>query len=309
MATISLPKDPTSKNKPARRWLRWFGFLLLLVVGILLLITLLIAWNFSHHLTHPRCLEPRTSTNNYPYQEYWLNTEDGLEIRIWYFPSQNRAALITLGGLNGSLGTSIPPVDALLRAGYGILQVDSRACARPSAPVTLGADELYDAQAALDFLLSRPEVDPGCIGIMGFSMGGATAIRLAARQPEIRSLVRDGGYASLAELFGQQEDDTFPAGILRAMMRLIFQWQTRIDIQTIRPVDELTKISPRPVLLIYGEKEAEPGRVQYQAGGENLTLWIVPGGSHGQNHIVAAQEYQKRLLDFCDTTLLNAKPR
>jgi uncharacterized protein len=289
--------------------MRWIVFLPLLVVGLYLLIIFLVGWNMAHSLIHPKCLVPQTSLENHTHQEYWLPTEDGIEIRIWYYPSQNSAAVITFGGLNGSLGSDIPPVEALLEAGYGIVQVDSRACAQPSSPVTLGANEVYDAQAAFDFLRNRSEVDPDRIGAMGFSMGGATAIRLAARQPEIRSLVRDGGYASLADMFGQQKADSISARILRTVIGWIFHQQTGVDIHTIRPIDDLAQINPRPVLLIYGEMEAEPGLSQYQANGENSTLWIVPGGSHGKNHLVAPQEYQQRLLNFFNTTLLTVNPR
>lgn len=300
MAVFNQPE-----KRPGLRWICRIGLAFLLLPGIYQFIILSVAWFFTHQLTHPGCPEPRTSNGSYPHQEYWLPTQDGLEIRIWYYPSQNRAAIITFGGLNGSLGSNMPPVEALLQAGYGIVQVDSRACARPPAPVTLGADEVYDAQAALAFLQTVPEVDADRIGAMGFSMGGATAIRLAARQPAIRSLVRDGGYASLADMFGAQHDDSLPARFLRAMMGLIFHWQTGIDIETIRPIDDLSGISPRPVLLIYGEMESGSGWAQYQAGGENLTLWIVSGGSHGQNQNVAPQEYQHNLLDFFNKTLLN----
>ncbi len=289
------------------RWLRRISTVVVLTVAIVLLILLLVAWGFTHNLTNPHCPDHQLPTGIYQPQEHWLTTLDGIEIRIWYYPSSNQAAVITFGGLTGSLGDRVPPVNALLQAGFGIVQVDTRACARPPALVTLGANEVYDAQAALDFLQAAPEVDPDRIGAMGFSMGGATAIRLAARQTTIRGVVRDGGYASLEELFQPHKGDPLTARLLRIMMGLIFYWQTGIEIQAVQPIEALQKISPRPVLLIYGESEADSGLAQFQASDETVSLWIVPGGSHGKNHLIASQEYQQRLLDFFNATLLDVK--
>lgn len=54
--------------------------------------------------------------------------------------------------------------------------------------VTLSG-ETADASAALDFLRAHPATDPGRIGLLGLSFGGAVAALLAARRPaEARSL-------------------------------------------------------------------------------------------------------------------------
>jgi len=73
----------------------------------------------------------------------------------------------------------------------------------------------------------------------------------------------------------------------------------------ISPVDELPKISPRPVLLIYGEKELGFGRAetQYAAALPPKELWVVPGGDHGSNYAVAKQEYEQRVLKFLKASI------
>lgn len=45
---------------------------------------------------------------------------------------------------------------------------------------------LFDEHRALDYLLSRPEVDPGRVGVFGMSMGATKAWWLAALDPRIR---------------------------------------------------------------------------------------------------------------------------
>ncbi len=45
-----------------------------------------------------------------------------------------------------------------------------------------------------DFALSQPETE--WLGVLGFSVGGATAIRGAARMPEIKAVIAEGNYAN-----------------------------------------------------------------------------------------------------------------
>jgi len=58
----------------------------------------------------------------------------------------------------------------MVRQGFGVILVDSRACAKPPAMVTLGVQELQVIETALEFLMSQPDVSN--IGIIGFSWVG-----------------------------------------------------------------------------------------------------------------------------------------
>lgn len=254
---------------------------------------------FVYVLTHPICDHHPQSPIGYQSVEYWLQTEDGLSIKAWYYPSRNGVAILALGGMNGSLGDNLPPTDFLIEEGYGVLQIDSRSCANPRATVTLGGDEVYDATAGLRFLQSLPEVDK--IGAFGFSMGGATAIRTAAQHPEIGAVIAEGNYANLGELLADANSSrSWLRRFFTNNITSAFKLFSGINPWTISPIDALADINPRPVLLIFGEGESQGGRAQDQFAleGMNKNLWIVPQGEHGRNHIVARDEYQKRVLNF-----------
>lgn len=232
-------------------------------------------------------------------QPITLHTQDGLAIRAWYYPSQNGAVILALGAANGSLGNRLPPVNFLLDAGYGILQIDSRNCAVPAAPVTLGGREILDGAAALDFLQARPDVFH--TGAIGFSMGGVTAIRLAARYPAVGAVVDDGGYFNLGKDFVEPDQ---PKPLHRSLFLYslagMFWFRTGVNPWEISPIDDLPRISPRPVLLIYGEHEASTGRAwtQYEAALEPKNIWIVSGSRHGENHFIDPATYEHKVLDF-----------
>ncbi len=269
-------------------------------------INLLSAWIFVEALIHPGCAPPGVPEHFPDPLEVQLSGGEGVSLRAWYYPSQNRAAIISLGGQGGSLGNRLPPVEPLLQAGYGVLQVDSRACADPPAAVTLGGKEVQEAAAGLAFLQSRAEVDPDRIGIFGFSMGGVGAIRTASQNPQIAAVAAEGGFYNLgADIVEPQADlPPFRRMFLYTVAGL-FWLRSGVNPWSISPIDDLADIEPRPLLLIYGEAEAASGRaeIQYLAAAEPKELWIVPGGDHGSNHLPNPQAYADRILGFFNTAL------
>ncbi|ADK99324.1 alpha/beta hydrolase family protein [Brevundimonas subvibrioides] len=67
--------------------------------------------------------------------------------------------------------------DALTRRGIAVLRYDDRGVGGSGGggPNETTGDFATDAQAAIAFLRTRPEIDPARIGLMGHSEGGATA--------------------------------------------------------------------------------------------------------------------------------------
>lgn len=299
-----------SKNHSSRKseYKRGFGLFLVVisaVLVVLILLDIIIAFTFVSRLTHPHCYEPVPFKQLTTHEEHWLHTSDGISIRIWYFPSQNGAAIIVFGGLTGALNISAFPIETLVKEGFGVLLVDSRSCAIPPSPVTLGGKEILDGVSAIEFLIQRPEVDKDKIGAMGFSLGGATVIRLASNYPEIKAVVRDGGFTNLGDLLDPQTKSSIPIQIFQKTIIWIYQIQTGENPWSISPIDEIEFLSPRSVMLIYGEFEARYGYEQHQRAKEPKDLWIVPGGQHGANYSTSPKEYQERLLKFFKSTLIS----
>jgi dipeptidyl aminopeptidase/acylaminoacyl peptidase len=266
-----------------------------------------LAWVYSYSLTHPGCSQPVPLAGIASPQETWLPTGDSIELRAWYYPAKNGAAIIAAGGAQGALGQALPPVDFLIEQGFGVLQIDSRACGRPPRPVTLGGRETDDILMGVEFLSHRPEVSQ--IGVIGFSMGGVAAVRTAARDARILAVVDDGGYFNLGN---DIVEPTASMSIFRRYFLYNIAWsfriQTGIDPWEISPVDDVAIIAPRPLLLVYGEYEAQSGRaeLQYGAAREPKELWIVPGVGHGQVYRVAGEEYRSRILEFFSRYLISS---
>ncbi len=139
-------------------------------------------------------------------------------------------------------------------------------------------------------------------------MGGVGVVRAAARHPGLAAIVAEGAYFNLGDDIVEADRPT--GFVQRAFLYTIagaYWIQTGINPWGSSPIDDLPAISPRPVMLIYGEYEAAAGRAefQYAATLDPKELWIVPQGGHGSNHLVAPQEYDRRILAFFTRSLLN----
>ncbi|NTV04157.1 alpha/beta hydrolase [bacterium] len=76
--------------------------------------------------------------------------------------------------------------DHLTRAGVAVLRADDRGVGGSTGSVSLSttADFAQDALAGVALLRARPDIDGGCVGLIGHSEGGIAAPLAAARAPE-----------------------------------------------------------------------------------------------------------------------------
>jgi fermentation-respiration switch protein FrsA (DUF1100 family) len=87
------------------------------------------------------------------------------------------------------------------------------------------------------------------------------------------------------------------------------QLQTGTSIDIVRPVDEICAISPRPVLMIFGEHDqllaSESANELFAAACDPKELWIVPGGGHVDTISLVPVEYEQRVITFFNNALGN----
>jgi fermentation-respiration switch protein FrsA (DUF1100 family) len=73
-------------------------------------------------------------------------------------------------------------------------------------------------------------------------------------------------------------------------------------------VESLSRIAPRPVMLIATGPDGEAGywlvRHYYDRAGEPKVWWHVPEAGHGQVTRVRPGEYEARIVSFLEETLL-----
>jgi pimeloyl-ACP methyl ester carboxylesterase len=226
-----------------------------------------------------------------------IPTRDGLRLQgLWHRP-KNGAVILTMGGIGANRSAMLTQAEWLAERGFGSLSIESRTC--QGRGLTLGYRESGDFLAMMDFARQQECVE--WFGALGFSSGAAAAIRAAALTPDIQAVTAEGGYADLAGLLAPQASPFFSVeGQLQRLTLAVFWQHLGFWPGHINPLADLEKVTPRPVLLIYGEKELN--RIQSEemlaAAGENASLWIAPGVGHGQYADLEPDRYKNLLLDF-----------
>jgi pimeloyl-ACP methyl ester carboxylesterase len=88
--------------------------------------------------------------------------------------------------------------DTLSRRGIAVLRLDDRGVGDSDAGPSTATSEDYaeDIRAALAWLRTRPEIDPGRLGLVGHSEGGIIAPMIAAGDARLRGIVLIAGTAS-----------------------------------------------------------------------------------------------------------------
>jgi pimeloyl-ACP methyl ester carboxylesterase len=154
----------------------------------------------------------------------------------------------------------------------------------------------------LNFVQAQPNIT--WIAAMGFSAGGSTVLRGAVERPEVRAVIAEGQYANLGEEIIQKVDPLrFSVWWqVKHITALILWAQLGISPWEVSPRDALPKLAPRPVLLIFGENEADRAQAsdQFESAQKPKEMWLVPGAGHGDYLHHDPVAYEKRVLDFLE---------
>jgi alpha-beta hydrolase superfamily lysophospholipase len=287
-----------------------------LLVGALLLVLALSA-RWAHNYTHPvrQPVRGTPADHGLAYEAVTFSSADGLSLAGWFVYPEDKighgAAIILCHGYGATRAVTLPVAAVLTRHGYSALLFDFRGHGESEGDlVTLGHDEVQDVQGAVTYLLTRPDVTSDSVGVLGQSMGAAIAIRAAARIPEIGAVVTEGAFASLADLTASNFSTLtgLPRFPFAPLMAALGKWQTGLDTNLVRPVDDIAHISPRPVFLIHGLGDAvvppENAVRLYEAAREPKWLWQPERVGHSTAVYKEPAEFEARVVAFFDEALL-----
>jgi uncharacterized protein len=237
-----------------------------------------------------------------------FETEDGITIRGWWFdrPETDRVVI----GLTGHRGVKTDLLgigSGLWRAGNNVLLFDYRGCGESDVgPQSLAHHELRDARAALRYAEDR--VSGARIGVVGYSMGAALSILLAASEPSIRAVVADSPFATMRDVIAHAyQRRRLPTRPLLDLADALTQWRYGYPFRAVRPLDVVGQIAPRPLLLIHGTADAviplQHSQMLYEAAGDPKELWIFEGAAHCGGYFADRPAYVRRVAEFFEKGL------
>ncbi len=216
----------------------------------------------------------------------------------------------------------------LMDAGYDIFSFDFRGHGKSASeegytPRQWASDrETADMKAAISFAESWLEQNkrPIRLGVFGISRGACAGILAAQDCESIKAIIVDGAFSSdctlehlmkrWAKIFARVRIiyENHPPEFWRFLRWCLFlscRVKLGCTFPSVRKV--LTRITPRPILFIHGERDSyipvEQSRLLYALATQPKYLWVVQDAKHNQAVSVEPEEYARRTVEFYDRYL------
>lgn len=237
------------------------------------------------------------------YEDVILKAADGIEVPAWSIPAKTKSDrwVILCHGLGADRNDMLNYIPFLHRKGYNLLAIDFRGHGKNKYKYTsLGYNEVKDLLAAVKFV---KESGARRVGVIGRSMGAATALRGAEVCPEINAVVSDSSFATLNSMIKHYASKFYhlpyfpmvPVAVFLAEQRSGFKYKE------VNPALSISKVKT-PVLIIHGEADEnipiENAKIIYAAAAGPKKLLAVPRAGHVESLSTDAKTYEKEVLLF-----------
>ncbi len=299
------PSPVIRRRSSVRRIAMW----LLLFLGVYVGMAAAIAWGTLK--PKPSSMTTTPARNGMRFEAVRFQSADGTPLAGWLVPAAHPKGLVILcHGVDSTRLAMLQPALMLHNHGYSTLLFDFRTRGESGGSLcTIGYRETEDLLAAVKFVRERPETRDLPKGVMGESMGAAVAIMGAARCPEIRAVVAESPFARLDHALDNHFRMVFGrgSGLMAWPVRFIGERLIGCSCCDVSPLAEVSRISPRPLLLIQdgADRLCPPAETErlLEAAGEPKHLWTVPGADHIMAHYTQPAEFERRVVAFFNSSL------
>ena len=244
----------------------------------------------------------------------FVSRKGDVNLSGWYLHGvQGRPTIIFVHGI-GSIRTgdnAMALAARLVSHGYNVLLFDLRAHGSSGGDkVSGGVHEQQDVLGAVDFLLGQ-RLPVGNIGLLGFSMGAATALLAASQEPVIHAVVADSPYANASDLMAREtaRKTVLPrwlASIFVPTAKLMADKLHGVDVGTLVPEDAVKNLS-YPILVIHGEGDTripfDHAVKVHRAAPLGSSIWLVPDVDHVDTFSAYPDEYVDRIMTYYEARL------
>ncbi len=244
---------------------------------------------------------------------------DGVRIGALWIPTvppagaevtqARRPTVLLLHGYGETRDALLPQAELIVSAGFNALIVDFRGHGTSVGEVAaLGTLDTNDVLGAVDYLMTRPDVDTQRIGVQGVSMGAAAGMIAAAQDPRVRAVIAEEPVSSLRDAVWTAYRDrlSLPAFLFRDVTLWLVERRLDAPLSEVSPTEAAGRLTPRPLLVIdrAGEAPVEPGGAArvLNAAGSPKELWVSPAFANNGEGSPISPEYATRILAFWRTS-------
>ncbi len=294
-----------------KKWFKLGLIVLLIVIMIFLGISAYLGCSMTRTERMP--IERNPGDFGLPYEDVaFQSMGEEITLRGWYLPVQHGEQIIIMvhGEGGNRADSSIGMLDIasrLVENGYAVLTFDLRGHGESDGNMkSAGYYEKNDLAGAVEYVKSLGFED---IGVIGFSMGAGTTLLTAAENVEIDALVVDSGFADLKDVMEPEfsKRTKFPKFFLKPLLFMV-RIMYGIDFTSIKPIESVSEIAPRPIFFIHGELDdifsvERVERLLEASSNPQNQLWIAPQAEHVRAYKMYPEEYIKRVIEFFDSAL------
>jgi pimeloyl-ACP methyl ester carboxylesterase len=244
-------------------------------------------------------------------------TADGVRIAGWYVPAANGAGpsaptVVLVHGFKANK-SGILKYGEGLHPDFNLVAYDARNAGRSTGTATTGGVlEQHDLRAIIDWLVRTKE--PVRIGVLGNSLGAATALAEARDDRRVSALALDSMHTRIRYQMEARVDAEYWAYIgTDAAITLGVYLRTGADINSIDAEDMLNDYGDRPLLVIHGTDDTEdlPNRTQSffehaVAAGISADLRWCPASGHNAPAGMPAEVCREEFMEWTSDYFLAA---
>ncbi len=239
-------------------------------------------------------------------------------IRGWYVPPAGSGdsvhqgpsvspAIVIAHGWSSNAAKLLRIAKHMSREGFRVLLYDARAHGASDWDGPMTVFRLSeDVVAAVDYLCTRADLDPGRIGVLGHSMGGSASILAASRDERIRAVVSCAAPADTvrmtARYLRRRRLPVWP--FLGIMFFFIGRWSGASREDHV-PRERIGKIQV-PVLLAHGSADdfSHPSNMDelYAHSDRSRTETLLIEGARHYN-VLQNEEFRENIVEFFNKNL------
>ena len=242
-----------------------------------------------------------------------LVTDDGVHLAGWYVPAANGVGpsgptVVLVHGYAANK-TDILPYAAGLHESFNLVAFDLRNGGRSTGTATTyGVNEQRDLRTVIDWV--EREKGSTWIGVLGNSMGAATAITEARTDPRVRALALDSMHTRVELQFEQRLKHSGHPPYPGTWAILVGAWlRSGVDVRGADPLDAIPELH-LPLLVTHGTADEEdlPERTEgfiadATAAGLAVESHWCEGAGHGLVIDACTDDYAAWVSTFFTTAL------
>jgi len=246
-----------------------------------------------------RVLYDTPSRAGLKFEQVQLNSLDGTKLHGWFIPAAGhsdpknaKGTVVHFHGNAQNMSAHWQFVEWLPKRGFNLFVFDYRGYGlSEGTPDPKGVFE--DSDGALNYVRSRPDINPERLIVLGQSLGGANAIAVvgSGNRNGVKAVVIEATFYSYSSI----ASDKIPgAGVLMN--------------DTFSPDRYIGNLAPIPFLLVHGTSDPvisiNHARRLFAKAGDPKRLIVIEGGSHTDAFTPRfGAMYKDIVIDFLDQAL------